>query len=141
VAIALRTQCIVFILVSLPFAAAQDVITGAASIRGTVTEVPGGAPAPGVSIRLHGRTTSKTATTDVAGRYEWRNLQPGEYFISTHGDGYGKTSSGLLVPVRYIRLAAGQSLTADFEVKKEAGISGHVLDDDRRPVSNARVQV
>ncbi len=140
-AIALRTQCIVFILVSLPFAAAQDVINGAASIRGTVTEVPGGAPAPGVSIRLHGRTTSKTATTDVAGRYEWRNLQPGEYFISTHGDGYGKTSSGLLVPVRYIRLAAGQSLTADFEVKKEAGISGHVLDDDRRPVSNARVQV
>ncbi len=140
-AIAPWTQFIVYFLLTLPFVAAQDIVKGAASIHGTITEVPGGAPAPGVSIRLHGRTTSKTATTDVAGRYEWRNLPPGEYFISTHGDGYGKNSSGLLAPVRYIRLAAGQSLTADFEVKKEAGVSGHVLDDDRRPVPNAWVQV
>ncbi|HWQ55302.1 MAG TPA: carboxypeptidase-like regulatory domain-containing protein [Bryobacteraceae bacterium] len=130
-----------FLLAALPLLAAQDTAKEAGSIRGTIKEMPGGTPAPEVSVRLHGRPTSKTAITDSAGRYEFRDLQPGEYFLSTHGDRYGKTSSGILAPPRRVRLLPGQNLVADFEVKTEAGISGRVLDRDRNPVPNARIQV
>lgn len=131
----------VLILAVLPLLPSQDAGKENASIRGTVKEFPGGAPAPEVSIRLHGSTMSREVSTDSSGRYELTDIHPGNYSLSTHGAHYGRTPLGVLAPIKRVRLVPGQDMTVDFEVKKEAGIAGRVLDVDKNPVPNARIQV
>jgi hypothetical protein len=67
------------------------------SILGTVQD-ENGAPVAGAMVSALG-TTSATAVTDRAGRFELRTLSPGPYLLRAHSSGF-ITSRGQIVDVR-----------------------------------------
>ncbi len=90
---------------------AKDSVT---ALRGTVTTQDGSALG-GATVKLIRKATASTpATTDTDenGRYEFLNLEPGEYSISVEGEGFKKTGKAVL-------LKAGDQKTQDFSLEIE----------------------
>ncbi|GAA5522719.1 SusC/RagA family TonB-linked outer membrane protein [Aliifodinibius salicampi] len=83
----------------------------AQSISGTVTENGTGDPLPGVNILIEG--TSQGAATDIAGKYEITNIEPGTYTLRARFIGYEEQSSE-------ISLEANQALTVDFTLSQSS---------------------
>ncbi|MDQ2817646.1 MAG: TonB-dependent receptor [Candidatus Eremiobacteraeota bacterium] len=62
-------------------------------IRGIVTSAVDARPVAGVIVSLQGPAPAQQ-TTDRSGRYDFRNLPPGTYFVDTAKAGYSTSSSG-----------------------------------------------
>lgn len=137
----LLTRLAGYILAAAMLLPGQEAAVPLGYIEGTVTEVPGGAPAANIPIDI--MPAGGNAVTDAAGRYVVKDLKPGRYAVVARGrvEGYGLTPSGTLAGPRWVQLASGQRLTVNLEVKKEIVLAGRVLHGDRNPVANARVAV
>jgi hypothetical protein len=74
--------------------------TNTGTVSGTVTD-PSGAVLPGVNVTLSEISTSstRTATTNDAGKYFFANVDPGQYNISLSKEGFATTKSQLEVKV------------------------------------------
>jgi Carboxypeptidase regulatory-like domain len=98
--------------VSLPLWA-QSTNTG--NVAGTVTD-PSGAVVPGVTVRLDeiGTSSTRTTTTNDAGKYFFANVDPGQYSITLSKQGFATTKSQAEVKV-------GTSTT--FNLSLQVGVS------------------
>jgi hypothetical protein len=77
---------------------AQSTNTG--NVAGTITD-PSGAVVPGVAVTLNelGTSSTRTATTNDAGKYFFANVDPGQYSITLTKQGFATTKSQAEVKV------------------------------------------
>lgn len=89
--LALLLVCIYCVGATIP-AWTQSTDTG--TISGTVSD-PSGAVVPGVDVNLKDTTTgsSRTTTTNAAGRYIFVNITPGKYDMSFEKQGFSTTKA------------------------------------------------
>jgi protocatechuate 3,4-dioxygenase beta subunit len=104
-----------------------------AAIEGVVMDAMSGVPLPDVAV-LTTRNDVR-GLTDDRGRYAFRKLPAGFYQIYVHQPGYAMRSV-------YARVLAGQEVKGvDLKLDREAVLSGRVLDRDKNPVPQARVNI
>ncbi|MCU1230856.1 MAG: hypothetical protein JWO97_3740 [Acidobacteria bacterium] len=108
-----------------------------ATISGTVRDAKSQTPLAGAQIvasvggmRMRGGEAASTLT-DAKGNYTLP-ITPGAYELTVHRPGYAGANMGASV-------AAGQSVMKSFVVTQAGRIVGTIQDEDKRPVSGARV--
>jgi protocatechuate 3,4-dioxygenase beta subunit len=122
-------------------------ITGSAQLRGRVTAADNGAPLRKVQVRLNASElrTSRMATTDAEGRYEFRDLPAGRYSVSATKPGYVSLQYGQRRPFeqgRPIELADKQiAEKIDLRLPRGGVLTGRIVDEFNDPVSDATVSV
>ena len=120
-------------------------ITATAVISGRVVAVTGG-PVRGAEVRVrdaNGRD-NRLITTDGAGRFEVRDLTPGQWTVRASKAGYITQSFGQRHPLEQpetVTLENGQRFVADLVLMRGGAIGGRVIDEYGDPVFGARVQV
>ena len=119
-------------------------------IRGTVIDTTTGQALPKVILKLMplhftgDATEPPSATTDLHGEYEFRSVEPGEYFVMANKTGYverfyGKSSSPYSRGTP-ISIAPGATVSGiDFKLGHGGVISGHVLNEDGEPFPNVHI--
>jgi hypothetical protein len=116
-----------------------------ASIAGRVTNVETGGPLRRAVIKITSPALSadRRVSTNSDGRYEARDLPPGEYSLKAERGGYltlayGQRRAGELG--RTVQLGEGQVLKGiDFALPRMGVISGRVLDETGEPITQAIV--
>ena len=123
-----------------------------ASIEGFVVKAGTGEPVRKARLSLQkaegrqGPFASHSAVTDAAGHFVIHNIEPGRYRLWTERTGYvrqeyGQRSPSPTRPGTPLALDRGQHLhDIVFRLVANAVITGRVVDEDREPVPNARVQ-
>ena len=102
-----------FILLTIQ-ALAQGVAS--ANLRGTVTD-PSGAVIPNTTVtaRDEARGVERSAVTDGAGKYQFLQLQPGDYTISATAQGFTRRVS------QHVHLTVGQEAELPIPLAVESG--------------------
>jgi iron complex outermembrane recepter protein len=81
------------------------------TIRGTVTSQVNDSPVAGVSVQI--TQLQRSVETDENGVYEFANLAPGRYTVTTHIEGYSDQA-------RSVQLVAGANAGVDFALSLNA---------------------
>ena len=122
-----------------------------AAIEGTVRNSANGQPVRKAELTLRRgepRPGSQvpamfTTTTDDAGKFTMRDLEPGAYRLTVSRTGFAGTEYGARGPLRggtTLNLSAHQRLTGiDFRLSPHAVITGRIVDVDGEPVANVSV--
>jgi hypothetical protein len=99
-------------------AASPEQKTGTAIIRGRVVAADTGRPLRRARVALSGqnRATSRTATTDLQGRYELRDLPAGRYYVLDSEWRDPDFLTRLREQAVRISLAEGEARNLDLEV-------------------------
>jgi Carboxypeptidase regulatory-like domain len=113
-----------------------------AAIIGRVTSLETRGPLRRVVIRITSPAlpSSRTVSTNSDGRYEIRDLPPGEYSLTAERGGYlmlpyGQRRPG--EPGKRLQLGEGQTARAiDFALPRVGVISGRVVDETGEPIAN-----
>ncbi|MGH9312098.1 MAG: MSCRAMM family protein [Vicinamibacterales bacterium] len=119
--------------------------TGTAQLRGRVTAADTIAPLRKVQVRLMAAElrTTRMATTDAEGRYEFRDLPAGRYTVLATKPGYVSLQYGQRRPFeqgRPIELADKQAADKiDFTLPRGGVLTGRIVDEFNEPVSDASV--
>jgi hypothetical protein len=107
-------------------AAAPALAQGEATLRGQVIAAANGAVLPGVTVTLEPRPDGDPvrAVTDMAGRFAFQRVSPGEYAVSTAPDGFAPEQLRLTLEPREIGTVTialdVRPLAVDVEVAAEA---------------------
>ncbi len=110
--------------------ALADVPSG--SISGVVLDAGTGAPLEGISVYTRHGLREVIAKTDAQGRYELKDLSPGEYRVSA----FNRTTTATKV----LTLGPGQELKGvAFRVLARGTITGKILDENKEPVAGVVV--
>ena len=122
----------------------RPVKKGTGRIRGRVTAADTGTVVRRAQVGISSADGgSKTVTTDVQGRYEFRDLPAGRFTVRVSKSGFLETRYGQIHPAkrgRTIELAEGQVLDkVDVALARGGAISGRILDEFGDPVSDATV--
>lgn len=129
--------------------------TAPATISGRVTERGTERPIPHIVVAVEAPPSTRIETvTDGDGRYEIRDLAPGDYVLSAAPDRYRSTHLPMRhaedAPVRYLasgarpnlKLKSGESRAQlDFALWRSLAIEGRVLDPWDQPMANVGVSV
>jgi hypothetical protein len=108
----------------------------AQSVEGSVANAATGAPLFGVTVQLHSDATGKDVAqvvTDGQGVFRIESAAPGRYTVVYKKPGFITRYQDAVVTASGVRL--------DMRLTQRAAISGRVLDSNRHPVQNARVQL
>jgi hypothetical protein len=101
------------------------------SIEGTIRA--GGEPQSNIQITIGKQQTE----TNVAGQYSLRDIPPGRQVIQI-----GAPFKSPTVPIsKTVAIPAGQTIIADFEVTRQASLSGTVSDEFDEPVANVEISL
>jgi protocatechuate 3,4-dioxygenase beta subunit len=124
------------------------------SVEGQVVDAATGAPVPKALLTLRDRISSApndrpdffTTTSDAAGRFVFRELQPGSYDLAGGARGYVLLASyNARQPRRSgtrFSLAPGQNLTGiTLRLTPNSAVSGRIVDEDGDPMSSLQVQL
>ena len=126
--------------------AAVEAPTGTGRLRGRVVAADTGSPLRRAQVRAVAATirTTRLATTDAEGRYEFANLPAGRYTISVSKAGYVGLEFGQRRPFeggRPLDLADAQVVEQiDFALPRGAVIAGRITDEAGDPIIGASVQ-
>lgn len=104
------------------------------TLRGIVRDSVSGDPIAGAAVSIGGEALDvapRAATTSAEGRFAVRGLTPGTRRVSVFAEGY--------VPVTAIEHEPGRPL--EVELEPSAVLSGVVLDQNRRPLEGAAIEV
>jgi large repetitive protein len=111
----------------------QDQMNG--SISGVVLRAGTTTPLRGIQVNLAG---SQGQVTDDNGRFAFRGLPPGQYFVIANHKDYIPAQPAQ--SKKAITLSPGQALTDVVRTMiPKSVVSGRVYDRDRNPISNAAV--
>jgi protocatechuate 3,4-dioxygenase beta subunit len=115
-----------------------------ASISGVVTNGLRGMPLKDVLVSVRLPDSQIGGKTDAEGRYQLRDLPPGEYRVEARLQVWGSDpkvmSMHLRMADRLIRLKPGEDVaSANLALPAESSISGKVLDENGEPVSHVQV--
>jgi protocatechuate 3,4-dioxygenase beta subunit len=96
-----------------------------------------------VEIRQEGGPGHGDTTTDSTGRFEFKNLDPGQYRLSAQRSGFVRQEYGQTKPEEpgaVLSLSPGQKVSdISIQLIPAGVITGHVFDDDGDPVQGAQV--
>jgi protocatechuate 3,4-dioxygenase beta subunit len=116
------------------------------TVQGVVHKADTGEPLRKASVEMwqEGAVGQRhSAATDSMGRFEFRNLDPGQYQLIVERNGYVRQEYGETKPGgsgTSLTLAAGQTVSnISIQLIPAAIITGHVLDEDGEPVARAQV--
>jgi protocatechuate 3,4-dioxygenase beta subunit len=121
--------------------------TGSAVIRGRIVAADTGSPIRRAQVRAFSNETrsSRLATTDAQGRFEFRDLPAGRWEVAASKAGFVTLRFGQRRPFeagRPVELRDAQVMqSADIALPRGAAITGRVFDEFGDPVAGARVQV
>ncbi len=110
-----------------------------------MTSAANGSPIRAAEVRVReadGRT-NRLVTTDDDGRFEVRDLTPGEWAVRASKAGFVSQQYGQNHPLEAttpIKLSNGQRFTADITLIRGSAIAGHVTDEFGDPLAGVRVQ-
>jgi hypothetical protein len=113
---------------------------GIGSVEGTVTLDGTATPIANVNVTLNDPTRAireVQATTDEAGRFAFRNLAAGSYYLTTGAPGYVRPYNS--ASTKAIRVTADGVTNGDLTLARTASIKGRVQRRDGSPVANAAV--
>lgn len=119
---------------------------GTATLRGTVVAADTGAPLRRAQVRLSAPESrdGRVASTDGAGRFEFRDLAGGRYQLSASKTGFVQLSHGQRVPSdpsRTLQVGDGETLSNVALALPRAGvITGRLVDDYGEPMADVLVQ-
>jgi hypothetical protein len=124
---------------------AASAAMGTAAISGRVTNLDTGRPLRRARILVTSPAlpSSRSASTNSDGRYEIRDLPPGQYSLKVDRGGYlplayGQRRPG--EPGKPLELAEGQTATAiDFALPRVGVISGRVVDEFGEPMAKVNM--
>jgi hypothetical protein len=131
-------------------APARDTVkprTGTARIRGRVLAADTSAPIRRAIVRLTAPELGdqRSRMTDADGRYDFRDLPPGNYLITASKTGFLSGGVGATRPEdmpKAVKLGEAEVATADDVILMRAcAIAGRVVDDFGDPVSDAQIRV
>lgn len=127
--------------------ATQTAIEGA-TIEGRVLKAGTDEPLKKVGLVLRsvgGEQRSQSTSTDAAGRFVLKDVEPGRYTLWADRNGYVRQAYGQRGTQRFgitVALGAGQSLSdLTFRLVPAAVIAGRVTDEDDEPIGGAVVHV
>ena len=126
------------------FWAAPAAAQAPASLSGRVYG-DGGAPIVGGEVILAGH--GRAARTDIAGRFEFLELHPGQYTVLVRAIGYEPNSLVVVLgdaglePLEIFLTSSPYRLENIVVVGERRGIHGVVLDPDRLPAEGAEVRI
>ena len=118
---------------------------GTGAILGRVTSLETGGPLRRAVIRITSPTlpSERRVSTNSDGRYEVRDLPPGEYSLRAERGGYLTLAHGQRRPGeagKRLQLGEGESVKAvDFALPRLGVISGRVLDETGEPIAKVNV--
>jgi hypothetical protein len=96
-----------------------------------------------VTLTAPGLRETRAVTTDLEGRWEFRNLSAGRFTLTASKPQYVGLQYGQRIPTepgRPIELAAGQTLERiEFRLPRGSVIAGHVVDDLGEPAASIRL--
>ncbi len=137
------------LLVAGPGQKAQNPVANAAeqcTVQGVVIKAGTGEPLRKADVEMwrEGEPTQpRDAVTDSMGRFELKNLDPGQYRLSAQRNGYVRQEYGQTKPdgpSSFLTLSPGQKVSGiTFQLIPAAVITGHVYDEDGEPVLGAQV--
>ncbi len=115
-----------------------------ASLAGVIVGAGDRRPLGRARVTLTGAALAapRVAITGSDGRYEFRNLPPGEYALSVSRTGFAPQQFGehRAAAPAVVSLAPGQKVTGIDVAMPPAGvIAGQILDEDNQPFAGARV--
>ena len=123
----------------------QRVDAMAATIKGLVTTADSGTPVRGAEVRLSSRGSyNRLVTTDGDGSFRLTDLPAGEYRLTVSRTGFTSLVFGQRRPLEApatIRLAEGETFTANLALTRGGAIHGRVIDQFGDPIAGTRVQV
>lgn len=97
---------------------------------------------------LMGGVTMLSAQTDAAGKYELKNVTPGDYYVLAIVPGYVSPGAGSalsgdvsLEGAPEVHVVADSTARGDVSLERGAAVSGRVTYDDGSPVTGVMVQV
>jgi len=101
-------------------------------LRGQIVEATSGRPVAGASVSVSRAGEVRNVTADVGGRYEVRDLPPGEYRVDVRADHYVPTvfgqrsasEAGAPVEIQSGRITSG----IDVRVERAAVVNGRIFD-------------
>jgi hypothetical protein len=115
-------------------------------VSGLVVRRDDSAPLKGATIQLSNdedRDHTIAAKTGADGRFELKNIPPGQYRLTVSRNGYYQTEYGQKKPGdpgATFSLRPGQRVTdLLFKLGRAGVITGHVYDDDGEPMAGAQV--
>ena len=116
------------------------------TVSGTVVTLAGNQPLRKARVLLQStadRTRSISATTDPAGHFEVKGLQPGPYQLTVNRAGYVTQKYGQRKPAdpgATLTLRPGQEIKdLQFRMIPAAVIAGRILDEDGEPLASVTV--
>ncbi|HYL84986.1 MAG TPA: carboxypeptidase regulatory-like domain-containing protein [Candidatus Angelobacter sp.] len=114
------------------------------TVSGKVLSAANEAPLKGATISMHklGGNGDFSAETDEAGRFEIKNVEPGKYWLVASHPGFLDMYYGDHPHFpEHLVISPGQtSEDISFRLPPEAIITGHVYDQDGKPIEHAFVQ-
>jgi hypothetical protein len=113
--------------------------TGNSSIEGTVINEVTQAPVRQAQVTIS--ANAPPAVTDSTGRFAFRNLAPGTYWLQAEHPLFPRPARS--APARPLNIALGQDEQKRdlvIPITPGATISGTVLDEDKKPLSGCSVQ-
>jgi hypothetical protein len=120
-------------------------VTGTARIRGRVYAADTGQPLRKVQVRAVAPELreSRQTSTDVDGKYEFKELPAGRYTISASKGSFVGLSFGQLRPFEQgkpLQILDGQTVEkVDFTLPRGAVITGRILDEFGEPIADVSV--
>ena len=124
---------------------AAAAIKNTAAISGRVTNLESGAPLRRALILITSPalSSSKKVSTNSDGRYEVRDLPPGEYSLRAERSGYLTIAYGQRRPGELatpLQLGEGQTVKGiDFSLPRVGVISGRVVDETGEPIAHVNM--
>jgi hypothetical protein len=119
--------------------------TGTAILRGRIVAADSGQPLRKAQVRIFSAEIreNRMATTDVQGRYEFKELPAGRYTISASKGSYVGLSYGQTRPFeagKPLEIQTGQTVEkVDFSLPRGGVIAGRILDEFGEPMSDVQV--
>ena len=143
-----RHVLLTLILATFPWTvmAAQQPIAGG-RILGEVVDVASGGPVSGARVlivQFRGSGNQREVVSDEKGAFLLDEVAPGSYLLHAEHTGYitSQLPTGYARPVPInINVEAGGSYRVSFRLVRTGSISGRVYDVERRPVTNAEVEI
>src|SRR5258708_2101110 len=125
----------------------QPAKTGSATIRGHVVAADSGQPLRKAQVRIVSGELreNRLVTTDVDGKFEFKEVVPGRYNVSASKGSYVSLQYGQqrpFEPGKPLEILATQTIEkVDFALPRGAIITGRVLDEFGEPLPDAMVSV
>lgn len=113
------------------------------AVEGVVTNSVSGAPIKKALVTLRSllsRNSGYQALSDLAGRFRFDNVTPGDYGIWAEAQGYVRNAGRFFAPSQAVSVEEEKTIK-DFSIRLEplGVISGRVLDENGDPVPGAAV--